>query len=146
MREIKFRAWNIKECRMYKVQKILLGAAGEGAFQVDGISFAPIQDYFQPNKICTMNWCPENDCGQEDAEHCELMQFTGLLDKNGTEIYEGDIMQFYDKVNEKNVALPVIFDDGQWLMDDGNWKLYLYENKKIVEIIGNIYENTELLK
>ena len=91
-------------------------------------------------------------------------QFTGLLDKNGKEIYEGDIIRSREDGN-----LEVIFKDGKFcvevlrpwhtdgvdeiqeeyfeldhnndvfIFDDGNWDTCL-------EVIGNIYENQELLK
>lgn len=73
-----------------------------------------------------------------------LMQFTGLKDKNGNEIYEGDI--FMDE--EDGSTNYVIWDEilGGW--DTNEW----YDPKDLVdhasslEIIGNIYENPELIK
>ncbi len=64
-----------------------------------------------------------------------LMQFTGLLDKNGKEIYEGDIVKFPDNHNQeiKFDEMTTSFTYGQ------RW------NVKAVEVIGNIYENPELL-
>ncbi len=66
-----------------------------------------------------------------------LMQFTGLLDKNGKEVYEGDILR------EVNNALVVEWHNtGFWCeAGDGSWIM-----PSNFEIIGNIYENPELIK
>ena len=72
-----------------------------------------------------------------------LMQYTGLEDKNKTEIYEGDVLEgdFPDVVFWDN-------DRGQWKLrnrenpDDTLWEIIRDNNP---EIIGNIYENPELL-
>ena len=72
----------------------------------------------------------------------ELMQFTGLLDKNGKEIYEGDIM----KTPYGNYAVE--FDIGQFQYE--NFDHYGVNGEGPCldegEIIGNIHENPELLK
>lgn len=80
-----------------------------------------------------------------------IMQFTGLIDKNGKEIYEGDIMYFPE--NEQNIwemqdiKKPIIFERGAFRVDvyDTFKKVLDDETASEGEIIGNIYENPELL-
>jgi uncharacterized phage protein (TIGR01671 family) len=87
------------------------------------------------------------------SEEYELMQFTGLHDKNGKEIYEGDILKLQYPVNygfagkyNHEIIVTILFDNGSfWFKGDGytdcNWHFY-----NEYEVIGNIYENPELLK
>lgn len=81
----------------------------------------------------------------KSTEHFELMQFTGLLDKNGKEIYEGDIVKPF--TDDGNLA-QVIFLNGSFVLatqkKDGSYLIWNYMESE-VEIIGNIYENPELL-
>ncbi len=65
------------------------------------------------------------------------MQYTGLKDKNGKEIYEGDIARFREYNHHIN------FSDGGFYVGDFDT---LGSINTAVEIIGNIYENPELLK
>ncbi len=69
-----------------------------------------------------------------------IMQFTGLYDKNGKEIYEGDILS-----NDFDPRGVVVFiDNGFWLVrSNGDRHM---PNLEYREIIGNIHENPELLK
>jgi len=73
-----------------------------------------------------------------------LMQFTGLLDKNGKEIYEGDI------VENNGCNWQVTWKEGGVfieILDAGkNGKWWISGENEYSEIIGNIYENPELLK
>ena len=67
--------------------------------------------------------------------------YTGLKDKNGTEIYEGDILNLRYKDNAPNVIILRNFIvDTYWISDELGFK------DSTIEVIGNIYENPELLK
>ena len=103
-KEIKFRAWDKKCKEMFRVF-MLSYIEGKGLI-VSGRG------------------------GSIDGEDVELMQFTGLKDKNGKEIYEGDILKWN---GEKQIAeLRIEFDmDFPW---------------EASEIIGDIYSNPELIK
>ena len=84
----------------------------------------------------------------DDFANFELMQFTGLKDKNGKEIYEGDILGGTPNMHK----MEVIMGKYGWnvkFIDLGHkytepLRNDLFENFD-VEVIGNIYENKELL-
>ena len=76
-------------------------------------------------------------------------QFTGLTDKNGVKIFEGDIVR-YD-VNYHDMVISYDVENwGGWLyedMDDNMQAYSIYEfNLKDIAVIGNIHDNTEILK
>lgn len=73
-----------------------------------------------------------------DMKNFELMLSTGLRDINGTDIYEGDIL----KTSIKNLVV-------EWVPKGACWGIgcqYLFHYYETSEVIGNIYENPELLE
>ena len=124
MRRIKFRAWSYRDKKMYYIPK-------------DSPSVIIGSDFWTFNK---------NE--PKDQEHLAneltgvLMQYTGLKDKNGKEIYEGDILSNEDSY----LKFTVEFDLGRFVAID-NKRCDIYDLKVIAsqcEVIGNIYENPEL--
>lgn len=94
--------------------------------------------------------------------HCDikLLQYTGLKDKNGREIYEGDIIDIHQTVNGCNLFAVmwdgIGFNARYWVNNTADRK-YEYDitelldvnvNKydKDIEVVGNIYENKELVE
>jgi uncharacterized phage protein (TIGR01671 family) len=83
----------------------------------------------------------------------KLMQYTGLKDKNGKEIYEGDIVRAtYDGAIGHS---EIIWDSHKAMFmcvcnrikerPVGGWYAYDWAHRSVIEVIGNIYENPELL-
>ena len=124
MREIKFRAW-------HKGKKII--------GNVLGIDILHKEIFFSNENV---------DCYEHvDFKNIELMQYTGLKDKNNKEIYEGDILS--DGNNEK--PYKVIFENGSFRAEfEGDFEEYSFDLIDVVaqgcEVVGNIYENSELIK
>lgn len=76
-----------------------------------------------------------------------IMQYTGLKDKNGTEIYEGDILRtkrIWSWGN--NIEVDIVKWETRYTFN-GFWPFQRFNAEEVyaVEIIGNIYENPELL-
>lgn len=90
------------------------------------------------------------------TDQIELMQSTGLKDKNGVEIFEGDVVLvnvsngFDHLVNEKTVVQESEFHSGlvcKSLISGMEYRLFKHKKMDYeYEVIGNIYENSELLE
>lgn len=87
------------------------------------------------------------DCVGEVVDTETVGQYTGLTDKNGTKIFEGDIVEYITGKDFSNVA-QIIFKDCQFLCKDIHNRMITQPAFMNVEfeVIGNIYDNPELLK
>jgi uncharacterized phage protein (TIGR01671 family) len=131
MREIKFRAWVLDKKEMLDVDSINYGSRGYGK-QLLSI------DTFHNKKVPYHSFT--------------LLQYTGLKDKNGVNIYEGDIVKVEYGIG-KVVFYSAMFMI-EWVDDkDANMESLAYSNvgyrlghiREDLEVIGNIYSNPELL-
>lgn len=118
MRRIKFRAWHKREQKMYTVTTMHCDYEGHELVMLAG------------SEIKTEEFWVDDDV--------ELMQFTGIIDKNGKEIYEGDIVTCASGLGW------IVWDHqkGAWRVQSHAWRLFL--DDEVFEIIGNIKENHEL--
>ncbi len=139
-REIKFRAWDKKNKQI--------------------ITYIPaiLFEYKFPSISLTSRSGIHNSQDWETLDNIEmdLMQYTGLKDKEGKEIYEGDILELKYPLSSRDeedfddyklIRVVIIFQSGCcWFTGDGftdcNWHFYNSEDR---EIIGNVFENPELL-
>lgn len=139
MREIKFRIWDDTDKEMLYVDT-LIGTS-------KGMRVAQVKSY--QNSDLEYGW----DYSDSD----EVMQYTGLKDKNRVEIYEGDIVIQYEKPNKPyDVKQEIFFSDGMFCVGKKTHTetpLYLetkteYRGKSVnlIEVVGNIYKNPELLE
>ena len=78
-----------------------------------------------------------------DWERFDVQQFTGLLDSKGKEIYEGDIIKFW----EENFIEPITYSGCTFIAGKNGTGVPVdsLDCEKSVEVIGNIYENPELI-
>lgn len=80
-----------------------------------------------------------------DLPNVELMQYTGIKDKNGKEVYEGDIVILND-AEEENKCI-VKYKYGSYILVDGDLRENLSNvEAKFLEVVGNIYENKNLME
>ena len=117
MREIIFKSWD-------KLNKDM--------FNVESINFQERRVY-------------KNTVSYRKFEDIDLMQYTGLKDKNGKEIYEGDIVTLH------NGKYKVIFntEEARFVLRDDEFEMnipFTNNNNERMEVLGNVYENPELIK
>ena len=101
-------------------------------------------DIYKKTITITSFYNYENVYRFED-EKVKLMQYTGLKDKNGKEIYEGDIVILNDAEEENRCIVK--YKCGSYILIDGDLRENLSNvEDKFLEVIGNIYENKSLLE
>ena len=136
MREILFRGKRIDNGEWIKGFHTIGKFAGKEYYAIERKE--PSAYYDNENAIQPYDVIPET-----------IGQYTGLTDKNGTKIFEGDIVKIhYDSAIWGNNR-EVVFEEGQWFFKDNakTQKSYIGAwGNSVVEVIGNIHDNPELLK
>jgi uncharacterized phage protein (TIGR01671 family) len=118
-RQIKFRAWNPDDKR---------------------IEYPLVFAICSNGKLQPLIKCSDGNRAYKDYP---IMQYTGLTDKNGKEIYEGDIVQRGVITFSRGKFQGTYFDSNGDFAED--WEDDLCQEKDI-EVIGNVFENPELLQ
>lgn len=127
MRETEYRAWDKETKKIYKVRDLTFDSHGK-LYKISVF----VNDYFY-------QW--------HDSERYILMQYTGLKDKNGKEIYEGDIVHYCSE--DIDVISEIGFDESLLAYAMYSWEgnyIFGYEPPSVFEVIGNIYENPNLVE
>ncbi len=127
MREIKFRAWVKDRKAIFEV------------ISIDYVSKKVTYIVERTGHLLNIRHDKFNDV--------ELMQYTGIKDKDNKEIYEGDIL--FESFGER--YYKVVFENGSFRAEfKGDFEEYSFDLIDVVaqgcEIVGNIYENPELIK
>jgi uncharacterized phage protein (TIGR01671 family) len=126
MGQIKLRAWDLVKCQFVRIES---AEFEQGELSEVTIAYA---DHSEERRNC---------------ENLIIMRYSGLEDKDGKEIFDGDIVR-----NPGDGAVAaVVFEDGafrgQWFLANRPLAITLLAVKnRYVTLIGNIYENPELLK
>lgn len=124
MREIKFRAWD-KDAETMVFQS---ESGGEYCWHID------VEEIWIENIV------------EDYTSKIELMQYTGLKDKDGVEIYEGDILNYGHYKNSHKVIYRNACFWGESIERGDPIGIGLYNALEDLEVTGNIYENPELLE
>ena len=126
MRNIKFRVWDTEENKFREM-----------GFMIN--QYGSLMQYGEFEKMKKIS-----------KDRYKIMQYTGLKDKEGKEIYEGDIVKFKTMIGSEQTGV-VVLHQGEYCAEikrknhSSYYRLYeFYEDNENIKIVGNKYENPEL--
>ena len=135
MRDIKFRAWDKQTKRLYQVQTLQFYGTNNtvDACWTNGVDFDGESTLGEPEL--------------NNLHNLELMQYTGMKDVNGVEIYEGDIIREDIEKDGPPIIVSVVWEEGAFYGKERTHNPeYIAKEFLNGKVIGNIYENQELLE
>ena len=124
MKKFKMKAWLKKEKKMVAIIGI--------DFNYEYIRYTEDDNLFNENYKTA------------EFKNIELLQFTGLKDNGGQELYEADVIKFNDGIDDIYGLISYDDEDGTYRVSYENITEHLSEREGDFEIIGNIFENPDL--
>ena len=124
MKKFKMKAWLMKEKKMVSIIGI--------DFNYEYIRYTEDDNLFNENYKTA------------EFKNIELLQFTGLKDNGGQELYEADVIKFNDGIDDIYGLISYDDEDGTYRVSYENITEHLSEREGDFEIVGNIFENPDL--
>lgn len=124
MKELKIKAWLKKENKMVSIIGI--------DFNYEYIRYTEDDNLFNENYKTA------------EFKNIELLQFTGLKDNGGQELYEADVIKFNDGIDDIYGLISYDDEDGTYRVSYENITEHLSDREGDFEIVGNIFENPDL--
>ena len=124
MKELKIKAWLKKEKKMVSIIGI--------DFNYEYIRYTEDDNLFNENYKTA------------EFKNIELLQFTGLKDNGGQELYDADVIKFNDGIDDIYGLISYDDEDGTYRVSYENITEHLSEREGDFEIVGNIFENPDL--
>lgn len=143
--QIEYKAWDILNKKMGKVTELTFDLDDEGEIELEGI----VEGIGEDDEITGRTFFNQDVMVDgKHHEHVILLEVSPVNDKNGDYLYEGCII----KEHPNNHIGVVKKDMGNFFVEwdsgypDWSWSEMAYDHTQRIEIIGNIYEDPELLE